>query len=30
MLFYRFISEHITNWVNKIQAEGGEADFNYT
>ena len=29
MLFYRFISEHITNWVNKIQAEGGEADFNY-
>ena len=29
MLFYRFISEHITNWVNKIQAEGGETDFNY-
>lgn len=29
MLFYRFISEHITNWVNKIQSEGGEADFNY-
>lgn len=29
MLFYRFISEHITNWVNKIQAEGGEEDFNY-
>lgn len=29
MLFYRFISEHITNWVNKIQAEDGEEDFNY-
>ncbi len=29
MLFYRFISEHITNWVNKIQAEGGDTDFNY-
>ena len=29
MLFYRFISEHITNWVNKVQAEGGETDFNY-
>ena len=29
MLFYRFISEHITNWVNNIQAEGGETDFNY-
>ena len=30
MLFYRFISEHITNWVNKIQAEGGKAYFNYS
>lgn len=27
MLFYRFISEHITNWVNKIQAEGGGSGF---
>ncbi len=24
MLFSRFISERINNWVNKIQAEGGE------
>ncbi|MDK6926827.1 type I restriction-modification system subunit M [Actinotignum timonense] len=30
MLFYRFISEHITNWVNKIQAEAGETGFDYT
>ena len=30
MLFYRFISEHITNWVNKVKAEGGETVFHYT
>lgn len=29
MLFYRFISEYITNWVNKVQADGGETDFDY-
>lgn len=30
MLLYRYISERINNSVNKIQAEGGETDFNYT
>lgn len=29
ILFYRFISEYITNWVNKVQADGGETDFDY-
>lgn len=24
-----FIAERITNWINKIPAEGGETDFNY-
>ena len=28
-MFSRFISKHITNWINNIQVEGGEADFNY-
>lgn len=29
MLFYRFISEHITNWVNEGEAEYGNANFDY-
>lgn len=29
MLFYRFISEHITIWVNEGEAEYGNADFDY-
>lgn len=29
MLFYRFISENITNYINKLQREAGEADFDY-
>lgn len=30
MLFYRFISENITEYVNKQQHEAGEIDFDYT
>lgn len=29
MLFYRFISEHITNWVNQGEAEAGDTSFDY-
>ena len=29
MLFYRFISENITNYVNKIQHEAGDSEFDY-
>ena len=30
MLFYRFISENITNYLNKLAQEAGEKDFDYT
>lgn len=29
-LFYRFISENITNYINRMQKEAGEVDFDYT
>lgn len=29
ILFYRFISENITNYINKLQAEAGFPDFDY-
>jgi type I restriction enzyme M protein len=29
ILFYRFISENITTYLNHLQAEAGEPDFNY-
>ncbi len=29
MLFYRYISENITNYINKGERESGNADFNY-
>ena len=29
MLFYRYISENITNYINRLQAEAGEPDFDY-
>ena len=29
MLFYRFISENITSYLNHLQRETGDADFNY-
>lgn len=29
MLFYRFISENITNYINKLQREAGVTDFDY-
>ena len=29
ILFYRFISENITNYINNIQKENGEPDFDY-
>jgi type I restriction enzyme M protein len=29
ILFYRFISENITNYINKLQAEAGVPDFDY-
>lgn len=29
ILFYRFISENITNYVNKIQHEAGDSSFDY-
>lgn len=28
-LFYRFISENITDYINKLQADAGEIDFDY-
>jgi type I restriction enzyme M protein len=30
MLFYRFISENLTNYLNKLANEAGENDFDYT
>lgn len=30
ILFYRFISENITTYINKMQREAGEHDFDYT
>lgn len=29
MLFYRYISENLANYINEIQREAGEADFDY-
>lgn len=29
ILFYRFISENITNYVNRMQNEAGDSDFDY-
>lgn len=29
MLFYRYISENLTNYINEIQKDAGEADFDY-
>ncbi|MBR6198362.1 MAG: type I restriction-modification system subunit M [Bacteroidaceae bacterium] len=29
-IFYRFISENITNYINKAQHDAGDADFDYT
>lgn len=29
MLFYRFISENITNYINRLQREAGMDDFDY-
>lgn len=29
MLFYRYISENLTNYINEVQREAGEADFDY-
>lgn len=29
MLFYRFISENLTSYINEKQKEVGESDFNY-
>ena len=29
ILFYRFISENITNYVNRMQHEAGDTDFDY-
>ena len=29
MLFYRYISENITNYINRLQAEAGEPNFDY-
>ncbi len=29
VLFYRFISENLTNYINEIQREAGETDFDY-
>lgn len=29
ILFYRFISENITNYINRLQAEAGFTDFDY-
>ena len=30
ILFYRFISENITAYINKLQQESGIADYDYT
>ncbi len=30
ILFYRYISENITNYINKIEWEAGDSTFNYT
>ena len=30
ILFYRFISENITAYINKLQKESGIADYDYT
>ena len=30
ILFYRFISENITDYINKLQQESGIADYDYT
>lgn len=30
ILFYRFISENITNYINKMQREAGDPDFDYS
>ncbi|MBB0243277.1 type I restriction-modification system subunit M [Streptomyces alkaliphilus] len=30
MLFYRFISENLTTYLNKLEREAGDADFDYT
>ncbi len=30
MLFYRYISENITNYINRLQAEAGYPNFDYT
>lgn len=29
MLFYRYISQNLTDYINKLQEEGGEKDFDY-
>ena len=29
MLFYRYISENLTNYINEGEREAGTADFNY-
>ncbi|MBN8690828.1 MAG: type I restriction-modification system subunit M [Armatimonadetes bacterium] len=29
MLFYRFISENLSSYINKLEKEAGEVDFNY-
>lgn len=29
MLFYRYISENLTNYINRGEREAGEADFDY-
>lgn len=30
MMFYRYISENLTNYINKVQHEAGMTDFDYT
>ena len=29
LLFYRFISENLTEYLNRLEHEAGEAEFNY-
>ena len=29
MLFYRYISENLTNYINKVEHENGEKSFDY-
>ena len=29
IMFYRYVSENITNYINSMQHEAGETDFNY-